>query len=135
MVPLLCSLGFLTAPRLRVTAVVLVITADVCATGRKSGFGGFVRRKFRWGLSELFLYLLSVPIIFILIGLLAVFIAYLVIVIFNVRHGITVFFYLWMFFMFFFGAPLSLLLSFFVPPFVLRWIHKRRLRRLMRGRS
>ena len=32
-VPLLGSLGFLTAPRLRVTAVLLVNLADVCATG------------------------------------------------------------------------------------------------------
>ena len=94
-----------------------------------------MKKKFHWGLPALLLYFLSVPIIFTLIGSLALFVAYLVIVILNVRQGGSVFFHLWMYFMFFFGAPLSLLSSYYVPPFVLGWIHKRKLRRAMRGRS
>ena len=105
------------------------------ANNRTDSTHQLVKRKFRWGQSEVLLYLLTAPIIFALIGLLTFLIAYLLIVIFNVRQGVTVFFYLWLYFMIFFGAPLALIFSFFVPPFVFEWIRKRRLKRLMRGRS
>ena len=105
------------------------------ASNRSALIHQLVKRKFRWGMPEMTLYLLSVPIIFILIGLLAALICYLVIAISNTSQGVTVVFYLWMYFMFLFGTSLSLLLSFFVPPIVLRWIRKRRLRRSMRGQS
>ena len=93
-----------------------------------------MKRRFRWWLSALLLYLLSVPIIFILIGLLVYFLLLLVAVVFGVSQGGSIFSYFWIFFMYFIGAPLSLLSSFFVPPFVLRWIRKIRLRRLRRVR-
>jgi len=90
-----------------------------------------MKRRFNfWSFA---LYLLTVPITFILIGLLALLIFYFVIIIFNVRQGGTIFLYLWMLFMFFVGAPLSILSYFFVPPFVLRWIRKRRLRKSWRS--
>ena len=104
------------------------------ASNRTDSTHQLVKRKFRWGQAEVLLYLLSAPIIFALIGLLTFLIAYLLIVILNVRQGVTVFFYLWLYFMIFFGAPLALIFSFFVPPFVHKLIRKRRLRRLMRGR-
>ena len=90
-----------------------------------------MKRRFRWWLSAVLLYLLSVPIIFVLIGLPTL----LVIVALSVYVGSQVSsVFLWILFMFYIGAPLSLLSSFFAPPFVLRWIRKRRLRRLRRSR-
>ena len=91
-----------------------------------------MKRRFRWWLSAVLLYLLSVPIIFVLIGLPTL----LVIVALSVYVGGQVSsVFLWILFMFYIGAPLSLLSSFFVPPFVFGWIRKRRLRRLRRVRG
>ena len=59
-----------------------------------------VKRNFRWGMPEIILYLLSVPIIFILIEIFSALICYLVIVISNTSQEITVIFYLWMYFSF-----------------------------------
>ena len=87
-----------------------------------------MKRRFRWWLSAVLLYLLSVPIIFILIGLSA-----LLVLIFGVSHGPATA-YLWMYIMIFFGLPASLLCSLFVPSIVLGWLRKRRLRRLRRAR-
>lgn len=86
-----------------------------------------MKQKFSWWLSAVFLYLLSVLIIFILIGLLTF--------IFAITAGYfgqfsSIFFYFWLMFMFYIGIPLSLLSSFFVPPFVREAIRKRRLRKL-----
>lgn len=83
-----------------------------------------MKRRFRWWLSAVLLYLLSVPIIFILIGLSA-----LLVVIFGVSVGPGTA-YLWMYIMVFFGIPASLLCSLFVPSILLGWLRKRRLRRL-----
>jgi uncharacterized membrane protein len=93
--------------------------------------GELMKRRFRWWLSALLLYLLSVPIIFILIGLLTLIFAFIV-GYFNQFSSFL--FYAWMMFMFYIGAPLSILSSIFVPPFVLGWLRKRRLRRLRRTR-
>ena len=87
-----------------------------------------MKDRFRWWLSAVLLYLLSVPIIFILIGLLA-----LLVLIFGVSVGPATA-YLWMYIMIFFGIPASLLCSLFVPSIVLGWLRKRRLRRLRRLR-
>ena len=90
-----------------------------------------MKRRFRWWLSAVLLYLLSVPIIFVLIGLPTL----LVIVALSVYVGGQVSsVFLWILFMFYIGAPLSLLSSFFVTLFVLSWIRKRRLRRSRRVR-
>ena len=83
-----------------------------------------MKRRFRWWLSAVLLYLLSVPIIFILIGLSA-----LLVSIFGASVGPATA-YLWMFIMVFFGIPASLLCSLFVPSILLGWLRKRRLRRL-----
>ena len=86
-----------------------------------------MKRRFSWWLSAVLLYLLSVPIIFILIGLLAL----IVVIIANYfGHFNSLFWYFWIIFMVYIGAPFSLLSSFFVSPFVLRSIRKRRLRKL-----
>ena len=87
-----------------------------------------VKGRFRWWLSAVLLYLLSVPIIFILIGL-----STLLVLIFGVSVGPGTA-YLWMYFMLFLGIPSSLLSSLFVPSIVLGAIRKRRLRRLRRAR-
>ena len=87
-----------------------------------------VKRRFRWCLSAVLLYLLSVPIIFILIGLLA-----LLVLIVGVSVGPATAF-LWMYIMLFFGIPASLLFSLFAPSIVLGWLRKRRFRRLIRLR-
>ena len=87
-----------------------------------------MKRRFRWWLSAVLLYLLSVPIIFILIGLSA-----LLVLIVGVSVGPGTAF-LWMYLMVFFGIPASLLCSLFVPSIVLGWLRKRRLRRLIRSR-
>ena len=87
-----------------------------------------MKRRFRWWLSAVLLYLLSVPIIFILIGLSA-----LLVLIVGVSVGPGTAF-LWMYVMVFFGIPASLLCSLFVPSIVLGWLRKRRLRRLIRSR-
>ena len=94
-------------------------------------FTRFMKRRFRWWLSALLLYLLSVPIVFISIGLTA----YMVMAIFIIVSGLTgasAAGYSWLviFFMFFVGTPFSLLSSLFVPPMVLGWLRKRRLRGL-----
>ena len=68
-----------------------------------------MKRRFRWWLSAVLLYLLSVPIIFVLIGLPTL----LVIVALSVYVGSQVSsVFLWILFMFYIGAPLSLLSSF-----------------------
>ena len=95
-----------------------------------------MRRRFRRWLSALLLYLLSVPIIFITIGLTA----YMVMAIFIIVSGLTGsaaagYPFLVIYFMLLVGIPFSLLSSLFVPPVVLGWIRKRRLRRLRRVRS
>ena len=87
-----------------------------------------MKRRFRWWLSAVLLYLLSVLIIFILIGLSA-----LLVLIVGVSVGPATA-YLWMYIMVFFGIPASLLCSLFVPSIVLGWLRKRRLRRLIRSR-
>ena len=87
-----------------------------------------MKRRFRWWLSAVLLYLLSVPIIFILIGLSA-----LLVLIVGVSVGPATA-YLWMYIMVFLGIPASLLCSLFVPSIVLGWLRKRRLRRLIRSR-
>ena len=86
-----------------------------------------MKRKFSWWLSAVLLYLLSVPIIFILIGLLALIVA--IIVNYFSNFG-SFFWYFIIIFMLYIGAPLSLLSSLFVPPFVLGPIRNRRLRKL-----
>ena len=75
------------------------------------------------------------PIIFISIGLFV----YLVILIWITVNGLVGasqagYSYLLIYFMFFIGTPLSLLSSLFVPPMVLGWLRKRRLRRVRRVR-
>ena len=87
-----------------------------------------MKRRFRWWLSAVLLYLLSVPIIFILVGLSA-----LLVLSVGVPVGPATA-YLWMYIMVFFGIPASLLCSLFVPSIVLGWLRKRRLRRLRRSR-
>ena len=94
-----------------------------------------MKRRFRWWLSAVLLYLVSVPIIIISIGLFS----YLVINIWVAVNGLVGaaaagYSWLMIYFMIFIGIPLSLLSSFFVPPFVLGSIRKRRLRRLKRTR-
>ena len=77
------------------------------------------------------------PIVFIIIGLTA----YIVMAIFIIVSGLTGpgesagYAYLVILFMVFTGLPLSLLSSLFIPPIVLGWIRKRRLRRLRRDRN
>ena len=86
-----------------------------------------MKRRFSWWLSAVLLYLLSVPIIFILIGLLAL----IVTIIANYfGHFSSVFWYFLIMYMVYIGAPLSLLSSLFVPPSVLGAIHKKRTRKL-----
>ena len=86
-----------------------------------------MKRRFSWWLSAVLLYLLSVPIIFILIGLLALIIAIAV----NYFNNFdSLFWYFLIIFMIYIGVPLSLLSSFFVPPYVLGSIRKRSLRKL-----
>ena len=87
-----------------------------------------VKGRFRWWLSAVLLYLLSVPIIFILIGL-----SVLLVLIVGVSVGPATAF-LWMYIMIFFGIPASLLCSLFLPSIVLGWLRKRRFRRLIRSR-
>ena len=90
-----------------------------------------MKRRFRWWLSAVLLYLLSVPIVFISIGLSL----FLITVIFLAVSGVTGsaaagYPFLIIYFMFLVGIPFSLLSSFFISPFVLGWLRKRRLRRL-----
>ena len=87
-----------------------------------------MKLRFRWWLSAALLYLLSVPIIFILIGLSA-----LLVLIVGVSVGPATAF-LWMYIMLSFGITASLLCSLFVPSIVLGCLRKRRLRRLIRSR-
>ena len=87
-----------------------------------------MKGRFRWWLSAVLLYLLSVPIIFILIGLSALLV---LIVGDSVGPGTG---FLWMYIMLSFGIPASFLCSLFVPSIVLGWLRKRRLRRLIRSR-
>ena len=95
-----------------------------------------MRRGFRWWLFAVLLYFLSVPIIFLSIGLAL----YLIVVVYTLVLGLTGpdaagYPYLAILYLFFVGAPLSLLSSLFIPKIVLGWIRKRRLRRLRRVRS
>ena len=95
-----------------------------------------MKRRFRWWLSAALLYLLSVPIVFVIIGLAA----YIVMAIFIIVSGLTGpesagYAYLLILFMVFAGLPLSLLSSLFIPPIVLRLIRKRRRGRLRLVRS
>ena len=101
---------------------------------RQLQFTRLMKRRFRWWLSALLLYLLSVPIIFILIGFLILLLPLLVAIVSGSRQGASVLLFLWTDFMFYIGVPLSLFSSIFVPPFVLGWLRKRRLRRLRRVR-
>ena len=87
-----------------------------------------MKGRFRLWLSAVLLYLLSVLIIFILIGLSA-----LLVLIVGVSVGPATA-YLWMYIMVFFGIPASLLCSLFVPSIVLGWLRKRRLGRLKRSK-
>lgn len=87
-----------------------------------------MKRIFRGWLSAVLLYLLSVSIIFILVGLSA-----LLVLIVGVSVGPATA-YLWMYIMVFFGIPASFLCSLFVPSIVLGLLRKRRLRRLIRSR-
>ena len=95
-----------------------------------------MKRRVRWWLSAALLYLLSVLIIFISIGLTA----YIVMAILIFVSGLTGpgesagYAYLVVVFMIFTGLPLSLLSSLFIPPIILGWIRMRRLRRLRRLR-
>ena len=82
------------------------------------------------------MYFLSVPIIFLSIGLAL----YLIVVVYTSVLGLTGpdaagYPYLAIMFLFFVGAPLSLVSSLFIPKIVSGWIRKRRLRRLRRVRS
>ena len=91
-----------------------------------------MKRRFSWWLSAFLLYLVSVPIIFISIGLFV----YLVILIWIAVNGLVGasqagYSLLIIYFMFFFGIPASLFSSLFVLPIVLG---ARRLRRLKRVR-
>ena len=95
-----------------------------------------MKRRFRWWLFAVLLYLLSVPIIFLSIGLTL----YLIVVVYTSALGLTGpdaagYPYLAILILFFWGIPVSLVSSFFVPPLILGWIRKRRLRRLRRVRS
>ena len=95
-----------------------------------------MKRRFRWWLSAVVLYLLSVPIIFISIGLTL----YLIVVVYISVLGLTGpdaagFPYMVILILFFWGIPVSLFSSFFIPPMLLGWIRKSRLRRLRRVRS
>ena len=95
-----------------------------------------MKRRFRWWLSALLLYLLSVPIIFLSIGLTL----YLIVVVYISVSGLTGsdaagFPYMAILILFFWGIPVSLFSSLFIPPLVLGWIRKKRLRRLRRVRS
>ena len=94
-----------------------------------------MKRRFRWWLSALLLYLLSVPIIFILIGFLTLLLTLLVAVVSGSRQDGSVLLFLWIYFMFYIGIPLSFLSSIFVPPLVLGWLRKRWLRILMQVRK
>ena len=87
-----------------------------------------MKRRFRWWLSAVLLYLLSVPIIFILIGLSA-----LLVLIVGVSVGPATAF-LWMYIMLSFGILASFLCSLFVPSIVLGRLRKRRFRRLIGSR-
>ena len=94
-----------------------------------------MKRRVRWWLSAVLLYLVSVPVVFISIGLFV----YLVVLIWITVNGLVGasqagYSLLIIYFMFFFGIPLSLLSSLFVPSIVLGWLRKRRLRRLIRSR-
>ena len=100
-----------------------------------------MKRRFRWWLSAVLLYLVSAPIIFIFIGLSLYLIAFIWGVINHLSgnntasHWAFVHYVLGIpYFLCYIGIPSSLLFSFFIPPFVLRWIRKRRLRRLRRAR-
>ena len=94
-----------------------------------------MKRRFRWWLAAVLLYLLSVPIVFISIGLWL----FLILNIYLAVSGVTGpaaagYPFLVIYFMLLVGIPFSLLSSFFVPPIVLGAIRKRRLRRLRRVR-
>ena len=100
-----------------------------------------MKRRFRWWLSAVLLYLVSAPIIFIFIGLSLYLIAFIWVVINNLSgndtasHRAFVHYVLGIpYFLCYIGIPFSLLSSFFVPPIVLGAIRKRRLRRLRRVR-
>ena len=94
-----------------------------------------MKRRFRWWLSAVLLYLLSVPIIFISLGLLLFLITVILLAVSGVTGSAAAGYpFLIIFFMLLVGIPFSLLSSIFVPPFVLGWIRKRRLRRLRRLR-
>ena len=94
-----------------------------------------MRRRFRWWLSAVLLYLLSVPIVFISIGLWLFLILGILLAVSGVTGSAAAGYpFLVIYFMLLVGIPFSLLSSFFVPPFVLGWLRKRRLRRLRRLR-
>mgnify|MGYP004034166333 FL=1 len=92
-----------------------------------------MKRRFRWWLSALLLYLLSVPIIFILIGFLTLLLTLLVAIVSGSRQDGSVLLFLWIYFMFYIGIPLSFLSSIFVPPFVLRWASQEKAEEIKAG--
>ena len=101
-----------------------------------------MKRRFRWWLSAVLLYLVSAPIIFIFIGLSLYLIAFIWGVINNLSgnntasHWAFVHYVLGIpYFLCYIGIPSSLLFSFFIPPLVLGWLRKRRLRILMQVRK
>lgn len=87
-----------------------------------------MKRRFRWWLTAILLYLFSVPTIFVLIGL------FTLLVFVNGAFAGPATAYLWLYFMLFLGIPSSLLSTLYVPSIVLGAIRKRRLRRLRRAR-
>jgi len=87
-----------------------------------------MKRRFRWWLTAILLYLFSVQTIFVLIGF------FTLLVFVNGAFAGPATAYLWFYFMLFLGIPSSLLSALFVPSIVLGAIRKRRLRRLRRAR-
>ena len=100
-----------------------------------------MRRRFRWWLSAVVLYLVSALIIFIFIGLSLYLVAFIWVVINNLSGNDTASHWAFVhyalgipYFLCYIGIPSSLLFSFFIPPFVLERTSKIRLGRLRRTR-
>ena len=92
-----------------------------------------MKRRFRWWLSALLLYLLSVPIVFVSIGLCLFLITGILLAVSGVTGSAAAGYpFLVIYFMLLVGIPFSLLSSLFVPPVVLGWLRRRRLKILMR---
>ena len=94
-----------------------------------------MKRRFRCWLSAVLLYLLSVPIVFISIGLWLFLITGILLAVSGVTGSAAAGYpFLVIYFMLLVGIPFSLLSSLFVPPVVLGWLRRRKLRILMRTR-